>query len=1286
MRFADARQEQGFSSFWSVLLALICVGGMLGMPSLGRAQTGGMAGIQGLVQDPTGAVVPNATVTAISDETHVATVRQTSGEGIYTISPLMPGSYTVKVEAPGFAQFQQTNFVIDALKMTPLNVVLKAGAESETVIVSEAPPALDTNSATLGSVMENKQYAQLPVQIESQQRDPMAFATLMPGAQGGTRAPVIAGTSNYLSELYLDGIPLTVANQQGDNRVISNAVAMDAIDQFQVQTSSIPPEFQGAGVVNFTMKHGGADYHGSANIYVRNTIFDTWTYAQRLEQAQGTKPNRYENKNEITGTLSGPVPLPQLRNKLFFFYSYMRFHSRVGADPVYLTAPNARMQAGDFSQLLTANGGPGYVLYDPNSQATCIKNNPSYKGGYCRYPFGQTTGVPDASQATNIIPSSMLSPISKYLQKFLPSNIDNTKIVNNYLGGAPTGYDNQIHNARIDYHINDNQSISLIYARGVRINEPYTYSSTSTLPYPYVLGSKAKIIIDLANVYHTYTITPHMVNNMKFGFMYYGGPPITAATDTGSSSSIYSAVSAGITNLPTGQASNVFPALSFGSGTYSPLKWTTGGGSGATYTSKSLGYNFGDNLLYTMGRHSLTFGLTYQILEANGSTYDGASSLLGMTYSSSPTAQLSSTNAVTNTGFEYASFLLGGVSSTTLTTQQFGVVGGRYRPFAPYVNDDYQVTSKLTMNLGFRWDYLPPYTEAKDRWSFLNPALTNPLTGNLGMMQFAGHGDYTCNCRTPVKTWWKNFGPRLGLSYQVDSKTVIHAGYGMYYSHGGGVGGRTGAFNGTGQNGFSASAAVSAANATAPAFWLNSSNSAYGGAGYTLPSPVGVSLAGEELGTSNYVDAAGYHRTSSSVGYADPYLSGRAPNISFFNAGVQRSLRNSLTIAVNYSGSETHFLPTGSTSDVGYWSNQLDPRYMVGLATTKTASGGNILSAQATSANIAIARAAMGGVSVPYAQYEQAGAASANATIQQMLVHFPQYVGVTNTWGQNVGNNSYHSVQVSLIERGWKGLNYQLNYAFSKNIGDDGTYRDGYDIPADAIDAGGKSFKRGRADRSWTAISLPQTLNFFGVYSLPFGKGKIGGKNEWVSMVASNWGLSWKYKYSSGNPLAIIATSSSSIGGTSMPNLNPDYNKKSVRTGSWALGKSGIDSNAFYAPAYFGSSQSCTSNCVQKFGNAPRTRAYSLSEPSTYNLDMSMKRQFALPYRNFKLSVEANCTNVTHKHTFGDIGVTLPTATYASSDTAKTGPTRYYNANTSFGVPTSASGNRDWQFAGHITF
>jgi hypothetical protein len=1263
---------------WWALLAVIC---FLCEFSPSYAQTGGQAGIQGMVQDQTGAVVPNATVTLTNDATQIVTTKHTTNDGLYNATPILPGTYTVTVDAPGFSTAVQKNVVLNALTMTPLNITLQPGSVSESIVVTSAPPELETNNATLGGLIENKSYNNLPILMGGQQRDPTAFATLLPGAQSGTRAPIIGGTANYMAEIYVDGLPETVATQQGDNRIIMNSIPVDAIDQFQVQTSSIPPEYQGAGLLNFTIKSGTSKYHGSGNIFVRNTIFDTWTYAQKRE----TNPNRYENQNEISGTFGGPVPLPflNLKKKAFFFYTYDRYHGRSGVDPGYLTIPTTSMRTGDFSELLKANGGPGYILYDPLSQTTCTANN----GSICRYPFGQDwTGAPDTSQATNVIPSTYISPIAQYMQKFLPS-VSNSAITSNYLGGMPSGYDNWESVARVDYKINENQNIALIYSRGLRKNVPYTYADNPTLPLPYVHGSKATIIIDLANLYHTWTITPNLTNQFKFGLMYFGGPPVTSATDDGKTTQ-YSATSAGITNLPSGQASNEFPGVSFGSGTYSQTKWTDNGASGATYTSASLGYTFGDNLHWSVGKHFVTAGFQYQALEANASTYDGNSGILTSSYSVNPTGQFASSSAITSsTGYQYASFLLGGVSSMATTIQSFGTVGGRYHPFAPYVNDDWRILPKLTLNLGFRWDYLPPYHEAHDRWSFLNPDLTNTITGNNGMIQFAGHkGDVSCNCDTPVHTYLKNFGPRLGLAYQVNNKTVIHAGYGMFYSHGGGVGGRSGAASGAGQLGYSTSASISE-TVTAPAFWLNNSsewqtegisNTAFGGSSYTLPSPTGTTAAGQQLNTGNYVNSAGsYVQSSGSVTYADPYVSGRAPTFSFWNFGIQRELTPSTTIAVNYVGSESHFLVTGSSAAVGKWANQLDPKYMVGLSTTKTSSGGNILSAQATSANIAIAQAAMPGISVPYTGYEAAGNKSSKATIQQMLLAFPQYSGVSNIWGQNVGNNNYHALQISLKQKNWKGLTWQLHYTFSKNIGDNGTYRDGYDIPADAIDADGRSFKRGSADRSLATTNMPQYLRAFGVYELPFGKGKIGSDNRWLTKIAGGWMLSAIYSYTSGAPLAITSTSCYSTGGTCMPNLNSSYGKKSARVGKWAMDSTPhIDSSAFIAPAYYGDVTSCTKNCTSKFGNAPRTRAYGLSYPSHMNLDMGLKREFPLPhYENIKLQIDANCNDVFHSHYYSTIGTTLPAQNADRSfDTS------------SFGTATKASGNRDWQFAAHVRF
>lgn len=1277
-----------------LMVAFALLVSLFGGAITANAQVGGASALQGTVTDPTGAVIPHATVTATNDATHITTTREATSDGLYLISPLLPGTYTVNVKVPGFSEYIQKNIVCQPMNVTGLNITLKPGSQDETVMVTAAPPALQTESAQLGGIVENKAYNNLPIQMSGQQRDPTAFATLLPGAQSGSRAPVIGGTSNYLAELYLDGLPITVATQQGDNRIIFNAVPMESIDSLQVLTSSIPPEFQGAGLLNFTTKSGTAKYHGSANMFFRNTVFDTWTYTQKQTSVYDSSGNKvaakkpYENQNELSLSAGGPIPYT--RNKGFFNFTWDRFHGRSAVNPGLMTIPTTAMRQGDFSALLKKNGGPGYILYDPLSQATCTKNNGNNSSKPCRYAFGQAwTGAPTTSEsvATNVIPSSYLSPIAQAWQNGLPTP-SNSNLQNNYLGGMPSGYDNWEFLGRVDYDINPNQRVSAMWARGSRLNVPYTYGANPTLPYPYSYATTARVRIDLANVQHTWVVNSSLVNQFKFGFLYFGGPPVGNITEGDTK---YSAAGVGVTNLPTGQASDEMPGITF-NGSYAPTAWGHGS-SLASYTSRSLGYTYGDNLQWTKGKHALEFGFQFQFLEANADAADGHSTAFSTNFSVNPTAAITATNSATaSTGYSYASFLLGGMQSSGTTIQSFGITGGRYHPFAPYAADNWKISSKLTLNIGVRWDYLPPYHESKDRWSFFNPNITNTATGNLGMMQFAGHGTYTCNCSTPVQTYWKNWGPRLGLSYQYDTKTVVHAGYGLFYSHGGGVGGRLGAYQGTGQNGFSASASPTSEVASAPSYWLNNgsafttagiSNTAFGGASYTLPTPAGVSAAGQVLGTGAYL-LNGVYQSPVTVGYADPRISGRAPTFAFYNLGIQRALTNNTTISVNYSGSESHFLVTGSTATRGYWADQLDPKYMVGLATTKASDGSNILAAQATSANIALAQQAMSGISLPYAAYAAAGNASSSATIQRMLLPFAQY-GLTDTWGQNVGNNSYHALQLSLIQRNWNGLQFQLHYTYSKNIGDDGTYRSGYDIPSGAIDAGGRSFHRGRADRSWTTNSIPQALSIFGTYDSPFGKGKLGTNNYWVRKVAGDWLLSGIFKYTSGSPLAVLPTSGYATAGTAMPNLNPAYAGKKARVGKWGIDSvQHIDPNAFIAPAYYGSSQACTKNCTSYIGNAPRTRAYGLSGPSYYNLDMAMKRSFPITKDRVKLQFEADCLNVTHKHTFGGIGVTLPAqaADYNGADSS----TVYYNTPSTFGKATTASGNRDFQFAAHILF
>lgn len=389
-----SRAKQKTAQAWLLLASLLLLLAVLSRGAPLFAQTGGEAGIQGTVTDQTGAAIPHVLVTATNNATGVSTARETSSAGLYTISPIVPGTYTVTASAPGFQGFKQENFSIDALKLTGLNIALSVGSENQQVTVTDVPPALETTNAVLGGVMENQTYENLPLQMSGQQRDPTAFAALLPGVQGGTRAPVIGGTGNFLAAVYVDGIPVTTINQQGDNRIVSNAIPVEAIDQFQVVTSTPGAEYQGAGLINFTLKSGGNAYHGTATVFVRNTIFDTWGFsapALLRKDANGNslpaiKP--IEHQNEIVAAAGGPIPFTRKRG--FVFATFDKYHGRNGVNPNTLTVPTALMRMGNFSELLTTvktplgcgsaslpctGTQPAGVTYDPTTQAACTAAN-----------------------------------------------------------------------------------------------------------------------------------------------------------------------------------------------------------------------------------------------------------------------------------------------------------------------------------------------------------------------------------------------------------------------------------------------------------------------------------------------------------------------------------------------------------------------------------------------------------------------------------------------------------------------------------------------------------------------------------------------------------------------------------------------------------------------------------------------------------------------------------------------------------------------------------------------
>jgi hypothetical protein len=1315
--------------FAGLLVLLACA-----LLSSSRAQTSGDGSITGTVTDSTGAVVAGAIVTATSVSTNISTVRTTTSDGLYTIAPLLPGIYSVTVVAKGFKTYKQENLDVVGLAVLGFSPVLTVGAATESVVITTAPPVLDTDSAVLGAVMENQSYSNLPLfQSTTQQRDPTAFATLVPGAQGGSRTPLIGGTANYNGYLYLDGVPAETINQQGDNRMVALNVSIEAVDQFQVLTSVPPAEYMGAGSMNFTMKSGGLKYHGQVSGYFRNTVFSAWSFSQKASTIKNSlgqnvpAPKSPEHPSEISASVGGYVP--HAAHKVFFFLAYDRYHSRFGQNPSLTTIPTALMEQGDFTEI---NGSPGSGLTGTGSNNPAFLFDPatnSCTGSVCtRQPFqGMKNGLP----TNNVIPASAISPITKMMESFMPNypgspnaslsaNVNSATIANNYLSTGIGGRDNHLYDYRVDVDLSSKNRVSAVGALGHVV-----YANNFGAPYlppPYEVGDYAIIVPKQYDIEDAYIFTPHLTNQFKWGYTRFYMPIINPTDTAAGYGSVSTTIGAfGVTNLPGGQSSTEFPGVSFGTSkdaTVGPATWTTNSNSASTQLTIPNNYALVDNVQWLKGKHVMTFGMTYQfqgLNNANPATYTG---VLSLPFNQSPTANYTANSSnidTANTGYGYASFLLGAVDPISLGLQNVATIYTRIKPFAPFVEDSYKVTRNLVIDAGLRWDYLPPLHEKFDHFTFLNPTATNAATGTPGLLEFGGsYGgpSVSCGCKTPVSTYWKNWGPRAGIVYSANDKFVFRFAAGIVYSQGGGTGGGrvsgNGGSNGAQQTlGFNTTAIspndiTSGVNA-GPSFWLNNNsgylgskaNTALFGPGYAYPAAPSPGAASQILDAGNYINSSGAFVTASSMGYEDPYSSGRAPMYTFWNAGFERTITKDMTLQINYVGDESHHTYSNGTSNGrGYWNNQLNPAYLAALGGVNGKNSGGskvpILTAPATSANVAILNAALPGALNPAFFIAAANAfpTQGGVTIAQMLTAFPQYSLVQDGLGGSyIDNFSYNALQITLSQRTAHGLTFNVNYTYSKNIGDDGTFRSGFPIPATAIDGHGQSWKADRIDRSWTTTSLPQLVNAYGVYQLPFGRGHIGNDSWLARTFASGWQLSGIYTYSSGGPFAVVwntggnCANATPNAGQCMPSLNPAFSGSARINGSYGTGPNGfqacnigigsgcvarqyVNTNAFQAP---GDLSTVSGIHQYLIGNAPRTQALNIRNPGNQNLNAAVRRTFPLPHETAFI-FEADCTNVWNKVQFGS-------------------PNAGWGSTTTFGQVTSASGSpRDWQFAGHITF
>ncbi len=353
----------------SIALALVV------LPATARAQIGGSGSIQGSILDASGAALPGATVTATHLSTGVETVRQATGAGVYTVSPLAPGDYRVTVVLQGFQTFVQESVTVDALGVVGLNVTLKVGGITQEVTVSASPPMLRTADGRLGQTIRNDVYTALPLVMNTGgPRDPTAFMFLMPGVQSVGRWGNVMGGQDFTNDTYVEGVPITNAVVQGEGRNLSMGISVEAIDQFQVETSGTAVMYNGQGASNYVVKSGTNLFRGSAFEFFRNKGLDSKAFFA------ATKPD--DNQHEFGFTLGGPLR----RNQAFFFVAYDGYRDRRQTESRLISIPTAAQRNGDFSALPV-------VIYDPAT----TRPNPNGTG-FVRDPFPGNIIPPAASR------------------------------------------------------------------------------------------------------------------------------------------------------------------------------------------------------------------------------------------------------------------------------------------------------------------------------------------------------------------------------------------------------------------------------------------------------------------------------------------------------------------------------------------------------------------------------------------------------------------------------------------------------------------------------------------------------------------------------------------------------------------------------------------------------------------------------------------------------------------------------------------------------------------------
>jgi hypothetical protein len=1070
-------------------------------------------GLRGSVSDAGGAVMATVKVTLTDEATNASRSVLTNETGEFVFSSVVPATYTIFAEAEGFKRSERKGITIATQQFATVDLKLELGQVTESVLVTEDVPLIETSNASTGQVVDRQKLVDLP----NLGRNPFMMAKIAPNVvqvgdprfnrmqdQSGSSQISIAGGPVRGNNYLLDGVPITDAN----NRAII-IPTIEAVGEVKIQANTYDAEMgrTGGGVFNAYLKSGSNEPHGSAFGYMRE---GSWLANDFFNNRNGIARPDTPFRN-YGGSFGGPVWIRKLydgRDRTFFWLAAEAYRQKSAVSQEF-SLPTPAELTGDFSGSLTRSGAP-QTIYDPLS-ARMVNGSP------VRDPF-----------AGNIIPAGRISPIGRAISSYYPQPTRAAAYhgANNFLANSVLQDRADQVTSKVDHELFPWWRVSASYLHYGSREPGENWFGTLSTPAGWRLFRK----VDSTQVSSSLMPGPSTVINIRYGFNRFPNETVTVADG-------FNPASLGLPQSYTSQLQFLrFPTI--GMQTFSNL--ADSNGAWEMFHSRNL---LGSVARY-VGRHSLKAGADYRVINDD---FFPRTNISGRFNFNDGFTRRDALRGGDGTGSDLASLLLG--FPTGGDVRQFTQLLTYVRYYAGYFHDDWRVSSKLTLNLGLRYEYETGLKERENRLVVgFDRGVLSPLAAGVtgiqprGGVLYAGLNGNPTACCNPNRN---KVSPRLGAAWQMDAKTTIRGGYGMFWA----------------PVRYESNTDIALGYLVSTELVGSNDGGVAPAAPLANPFPSGVQKpVGNSLGLLAGV--------GQSFGFFDQAR--RSPLVHQFSLDVQRELPGKLAMSVGYVGSRSNHLPPSGTSLGGYNINQLDPRlYSQGVGALSAA------------------------VSNPLFGNGGAGVVGAARVSQaQLLKPFPQFNAV-NAF-TDAAHARYDSMVIKVQKRLEAGFSFVAGYTWSKNydsaFGTASTLNAQSGTPQSAYDL--------EAEYGLSTVHTPHRFSGSFTYEIPMAKRNplLGG-----------WSLNGVMLLQTGFPLAVTQNQNlNSVTGATLQRPNATGASPSVE------GAIGSKLNGYISPAAFSQAGALTfgntGRTISLLG--PGTSNFDLSLFKTFTILEKWKAQF----------------------------------------------------------------------------